>query len=94
MSTLRASVCKKLGLSATASQADVYRAALKKIALYADGRGDGGLYSAKCDCCGEIFDDIKQGQPYPQHRWGGVPSREICRCSGRPIPPGRMVSQS
>lgn len=31
MSTLRASVCKKLGLSATASQTDVYRAALKKI---------------------------------------------------------------
>lgn len=35
MSTLRASVCKKLGLSATASQTDVYRAALKKIALAA-----------------------------------------------------------
>lgn len=34
MSTLRASVCKKLGLSATASQTDVYRAALKKIGKF------------------------------------------------------------
>lgn len=33
MSTLRLEVCKKLRLSATASQTDIYRAALKKIAL-------------------------------------------------------------
>ena len=32
MSTLRASVCKKLGLSATAPQADIYRAALSRLA--------------------------------------------------------------
>lgn len=31
MSTLRANVCKKLGLSATASQSDIYRAALGKL---------------------------------------------------------------
>lgn len=35
--TLRLAVCKKLKLSATATQADIYRAALRKIGL---GRGD------------------------------------------------------
>lgn len=34
MSTPRAAVCKKLALSATATQADIYRAALKKIGAF------------------------------------------------------------
>lgn len=36
MSALRAAVCKKLSLSATATQADIYRAALKKIGAFAE----------------------------------------------------------
>ena len=67
MSNLRASVCKKLGLSATASQGEICRVALSKIAAMS------GEKRGACPRCGRSIPFDPRGRLEPHTYVTGAP---------------------